>query len=39
MIRTIDAAGRSSRVLYIADYDSMDYPLVGTAPGQGDALV
>ncbi len=37
-INTIDAAGRSAKVLYIADYDSMEYPLVGTAPGQGDAL-
>ena len=37
-INTIDAAGRSSKVLYIADYDSMEYPLVGTVPGQGDAL-
>ena len=37
-IATIDRRGESATVEYVADYDSMEYPLIGTAPGQGDAL-
>ncbi len=38
-IITVDAAGRSSTVLYVADYDSMEYPLVGTTNADALALV
>ncbi len=37
-ITTIDRRGESATVEYVADYDSMEYPLIGAAPGQGDAL-
>ena len=38
-ILTVDAAGRLSTVLYVADYDSMEYPLVGTTKADALALV
>ena len=36
---TVDATGQSSMVEYIADYDSMEYPLLGTPNADTIALV
>ena len=38
-IRTVDNAGGIATVEYVADYDSMEYPLIGTATADALALV
>ena len=38
-VLTVDAMGQSSTVEYVADYDSMEYPLLGTPNADAIALV